>query len=97
VADLVKEALAERELPSPDFAAAIRRLAGVSQGRLATELGVHRVTVARWEAGTRAPRGTLRRRYALLLQELQRAVLAPLELPRGEGIESDEGRPAHSR
>ena len=52
---------------------AIREAAGVSQQRLASELGVHRISVARWEAGDRQPRGELRRRYVKLLRDLQEA------------------------
>jgi len=33
-------------------------------------LGVDRVTVTRWETGTRVPRGDLRLRYIELLEEL---------------------------
>jgi transcriptional regulator with XRE-family HTH domain len=38
---------------------------------MANELGVHRVTVARWEAGRRRPRGQLLHAYAQLLDALQ--------------------------
>lgn len=73
---LVAEVLADRRIPSPARARAIRIEAGVSQRRLAEELGVSRVTVARWELSIRTPRGDLRRAYARLLEELQREVLA---------------------
>lgn len=63
----VREALS---LPPPSVAQAIRASAHVSQERLAGELGVHRVTVARWEAGQRVPRGALRAQYAGLLRQL---------------------------
>ena len=53
------------------MARAIRQAAGVSQVRLADELCVHRMTVARWEAGQRHPRGHLRSAYAALLAELR--------------------------
>ena len=72
---LTEEVLHARRLPPPSVAKAVRREAGVSQGRVASELGVHRVTVARWEMGTRAPRGIIRLAYADLLEELQREVL----------------------
>jgi DNA-binding transcriptional regulator YiaG len=49
----------------------IREAAGVSQVRLARELGVHRISVVRWEAGLRVPRGELRRRYVTLLNALR--------------------------
>lgn len=63
----VREALS---LPSPDVAREIREAAMVSQERLAGELGVHPLTVQRWEAGTRTPHGDLRLAYARLLAEL---------------------------
>ncbi|MBK6442809.1 MAG: helix-turn-helix transcriptional regulator [Actinomycetales bacterium] len=46
----------------------------MTQARLARELSVHRLTVARWESGERRPRGTLRVRYAELLHDLQMEV-----------------------
>ena len=73
---LTEEVLASRRLPPPTVARAIRREAGVSQLRLATELGCTRGTVARWELGMRSPRGEMRQRYTELLEELQREVLA---------------------
>lgn len=57
---------------SPAIAKTIRLTAGVSQERLAEELGVHRVTIARWEDGSRTPRGPLLIGYLELLRELQR-------------------------
>ena len=36
---------------SPETLLALRTLAGMSQSRLAASLGVHRVTVTRWETG----------------------------------------------
>lgn len=54
----------------------IRIAAGVSQQRMATELGVHRMTLLRWENGTRRPRGDARVNYAQLLAELQKAIAA---------------------
>lgn len=63
----VREALS---LPAPTVARAIREAAGVSQARLAAELGVHELTVHRWEAGTRTPHGGLRLSYTRLLREL---------------------------
>lgn len=68
--DEVRESLS---LPDPHVAREIREDAGVSQWRLADELGVHELTVQRWEAGTRTPQGHLRRAYARLLHELAQA------------------------
>jgi transcriptional regulator with XRE-family HTH domain len=71
---LVDEVRAAQRLPDPDVAKMIRVTAGVSQRRLAEELGVHPMTVLRWEAGTRRPRGDMRARYARLLDMLRREV-----------------------
>jgi len=74
--DLLREVHEARRLPPPATAREIRRAAGLTQPQVATELGVHRVTLARWELGTRSPRGPLRLRYAKLLSDLQREVLS---------------------
>jgi DNA-binding XRE family transcriptional regulator len=60
-----------RRLPPPSMRRAIRLGAGVSQVRMAAELGVHRLTFVRWENGTHEPRGESSERYARLLAELQ--------------------------
>jgi DNA-binding transcriptional regulator YiaG len=62
----------------PDAAArmAIRRRAHVSRERMAAELGVHVISVARWERGTRNPHGDLRVRYAWLLELLDQVATA---------------------
>jgi transcriptional regulator with XRE-family HTH domain len=57
-------------LPGPAERMAIRRRARVSRERVADELGVQPLAVARWERGTREPRGELRLRYARLLRML---------------------------
>lgn len=62
-----------RKLPPPAMARAIRESAGVSQAQVATELGVARLTVSRWENGTRHPRRALAVRYTQLLNELREA------------------------
>ena len=72
---LTEEVLKSRRLPPPSIARAIRSEAGVSQARMAAELGVHRVTVARWESGARVPRGAVRLSYAKVLDELRNEVL----------------------
>jgi DNA-binding XRE family transcriptional regulator len=70
---LTAEVLATRRLPPPALRKAIRQGAGVSQARMAKELGVHRMTILRWEC-SREPRGDLRRRYTALLEELRAVV-----------------------
>ena len=72
---LVDEIRSRPKAPSPRVAQAIRVAAGISQSRLAKELGVHPVTVARWEGGTRTPRGDTLRAYVTLLSELQQAAV----------------------
>lgn len=67
---LTEEVKLSVSLPDPTAARNIRRRAGVSQPRVAAEVGVHPITVARWERGTRTPRGELRIRYARLLRLL---------------------------
>lgn len=58
------------------IAKAIRTAAGVSQGDVARELNVNRVTVARWEDGKRTPRGELLSAYVDLLNQLSNASAA---------------------
>lgn len=67
---LLEESRLVRRLPTPALAREIRKASGITQARFAEELGVHWTTVARWEAGTRRPRGELRLTYARLLAEL---------------------------
>ncbi len=71
MAHLLEELAARPALPSPRTARAIRLAAGVTQDRLAAELGVHRATVERWENGSRTPQRRHRDSYAALLIELQ--------------------------
>jgi transcriptional regulator with XRE-family HTH domain len=71
VSVLIEQVKAARRLPPPAVARAIRDAAGVSQQQLADELGVNRVTIARWELGTRTPGGQLRLRYFDLLEQLR--------------------------
>jgi DNA-binding transcriptional regulator YiaG len=70
---LVAEVREARSLLRPDVARSIRETADVSKARLAAELGVHWLTVHRWEAGTHSPRGAKRLAYARLLRELDEA------------------------
>jgi len=65
--DEVRESLS---LPAPNVARQIREAAGVSRVRFAAELGVHPLTVMRWEDGTRTPHGENRRTYGRLLAQL---------------------------
>lgn len=72
---LLEEVRKAKRLPSPQMRKSIRVEAGISQTRMAAELGVDRVTVARWETpGDRTPRGELLERYSDLLMGLQAEV-----------------------
>jgi DNA-binding transcriptional regulator YiaG len=73
--DLIEELRHERQLTSPRAARVIREMVGVSQARLARELGVHRTCVTKWELGLRRPRGELAVRYQGLLEALRAEVL----------------------
>lgn len=73
---LIDEVRRAHRLPSPAVAKMIRIEAGVSQERLAREVGVHRMTIQRWENGTRTPRASKRVLYAELLEQLRREVSA---------------------
>lgn len=68
---LLDEVRARKLVPNRLEAKAIRERAGVSQQRLADELGVHVLTVSRWENGTRHPRPEIQGRYAELLRALE--------------------------
>jgi transcriptional regulator with XRE-family HTH domain len=59
-------------LPEPARRKAIRRAAGITHDRIAAELGVHRLTVLRWEKGTSEPGFRVRARYAELLRAMER-------------------------
>jgi len=83
---LIAEVRESLSLPNPALARTIREAAGVSQARLGAELGVHELTVHRWEAGTRIPHGELRLAYGRLLRELDEATRArPREERRHDG------------
>jgi DNA-binding transcriptional regulator YiaG len=72
VSALAERIRTRRAAPPPALWGPIRKASGVTQADLAVELGVHRVTVARWEARTRVPRGELLEAYLALLEELRR-------------------------
>jgi transcriptional regulator with XRE-family HTH domain len=74
MATLIEEVRLAVLLPEPPVRMAIRRRARVSRERMAAELGVQPLAVARWERGTRNPRGELRLRYAKLLSLLDEIV-----------------------
>lgn len=65
--DLVK---ARRELPAPKMRRALREAAGVSQDAVAQSIGVHRMTVNRWESGQCEPTPQHVIAYAAILRDL---------------------------
>lgn len=72
---LIAQAKALRDLPTPERAKCIRAAAGITQDVLAEEVGVHRVTIARWEAGLTRPGGAPGVKYARLLRQLEKVAL----------------------
>ncbi len=74
--DLISQVRAARRVPTPAVARAVRQAAGLSQAQIASALGVDRVTVTRWEAGLRKPRGRVARAYSNLIGRLQAEVAA---------------------
>lgn len=70
---LLNDVRARGALPTPALRRAIREAAGVSQGQIAREVGVHRMTVCRWESGTSTPTGEHLHAYAAILRDLQEA------------------------
>jgi transcriptional regulator with XRE-family HTH domain len=74
---LLDEVRMIRALPDPAERRRIRVAAGITQHRMAEELGAHPVTFARWERGERAPRSPAKVRYAALLAELAAEMADP--------------------
>lgn len=70
---LLERARSAHRLPEPLVAKEIRVAAAISQAEMAAELGVHRMTVVRWEDGSRRPRGDLLVAYVALLDQLKAA------------------------
>jgi DNA-binding transcriptional regulator YiaG len=85
---LLEEAGLAVSLPGPAARMAIRRRTHVSRERMAAELGCHVISVARWERGTRNPRGDLRIRYARLLRLLDEVATSAERSDRGAGVTS---------
>lgn len=71
---LVEQVRLRRRLPPLLMRKAIREAAGLSQAALAREVGVDRVTVARWEAGRRTPRSRYLEAYVGVLEALRSEV-----------------------
>lgn len=61
---------ARRRLPPPPLRRVIRLRAGLTQKDLAGAIGTTRATIARWELGTRTPRGKLLLAYVTVLELL---------------------------
>ena len=72
---LLEEVKARGELPPFAVARMIREAAEISQQRLGAEVGVTRMTVARWENGSRRPRGAHLLAYSRLLRELREVAI----------------------
>lgn len=70
---LTRAAARSVPLPALLMRRALREAANLTQRDVATVLGVDRASVARWELGSREPRGELRQAYADLLRSLDQA------------------------
>lgn len=68
--DVVAQAEARVRVGRGDLAK-IRRSAKLSQAAIGRAVGVSRVTVCKWEAGTRLPRGEHAIRLAQVLRDLE--------------------------
>lgn len=74
--DALEHARARRRLPPPAARRHLRERAGVSQTVVASEVGVTREAVARWESGDREPRPANLARYLEILDRLAREALS---------------------
>lgn len=73
--NLAQRLEAATKLPAPRTRRAIRNDAGISQQEIADEIGVHRMTIARWEAGTHQPRGDRLVQYFQIIEQMRLASL----------------------
>jgi DNA-binding transcriptional regulator YiaG len=68
----LQELIRVRRLAATGAARAIREDAGLSLSEIADAAQVHKVSVCRWELGTRRPRGEAAERYLRVLEDLGR-------------------------
>lgn len=71
ISELLREVRERPTLPPPEMRRAIRKAAGITQARLAGALGVHEITLLRWEHGSHEPRGEHLVAYARALEEMR--------------------------
>jgi transcriptional regulator with XRE-family HTH domain len=69
--NLMEEVRARRRLPEPNMRRAIRKAARVSQKRAGAQIGVTHQAIARYEDGSRTPRGPVLVAYVELLDALR--------------------------
>ena len=62
--------------PSPAFLATLRAAMGLTQEQLAKRIGVHKLTVSRWECGTLHPSAEAVERLRALAREMKHAGVA---------------------
>lgn len=70
VGKLISKMRLKRAFPSPAVRRHLRQRAGLTQQDIAKVLGTDRASVARYELGTREPRGEILKRYSELLDAL---------------------------
>jgi transcriptional regulator with XRE-family HTH domain len=66
----LREARTRRSLPVPARRRSLRVGAGVTQAAVASVVGVTRPAIARYEQGSRTPRGVALERYLAVLERL---------------------------
>jgi DNA-binding transcriptional regulator YiaG len=65
---------------TPDAVRKLRKRLGLTQSSFAVLLGVHKITVAKWEGGTKGMSATTERLLRIIAQQGPRA-LAPRQRP----------------
>jgi DNA-binding XRE family transcriptional regulator len=89
---MLEKARASARLPLPAVARYIRKSAGVTQADLAADVGVHRITLDRWEQGAAVPRGRNLIRYVASLDKLREiAATQPCGAPAPGCLVTDAG------
>lgn len=75
----------DEALPPPEERKRVRKAYGVTQGDLADELGVHRITVSAWERGTYDPTGETLDKYLAAFAHMKKEIGEDPDAEDGEG------------
>ncbi|PYM27936.1 MAG: transcriptional regulator [Candidatus Rokuibacteriota bacterium] len=66
---------------TPGAVRSLRKQLGLTQAAFAALLGVHKITVAKWEAGTKGMSATTKRLLQILAQQGAQALATPRRRP----------------